>query len=238
MATTPTTLQSLITLLRQRTNMEVSQFVTDAELTSYLNNSLCLLDGILINKFNDYKLSTQMVSIVAGTDYIALPSDFLKLRGLDVAYNPGDQDGYLTVNEFSFRQRNKRPYPMTGPLVFGPYQIEYRLQGNNLKLIPAQAASQWTYRLWYTPDYIPLVNLTDTLQPYMDSQAWYEYAIADSAVKVLAKQDLPADIFIQQAAELRSHIEKVSAPNRNAGEPIAVVDTRGNNESSGYGWKW
>jgi hypothetical protein len=239
MAITPTTLQTLITILRQRTNMENNQFVTDAELTGYLNNSLCLLDGILISKYNDYKLSATLTSVVAGKDYLALPSDFLKFRGLDVYYNAGSPDGYLTLNQFSFRQRNKRPFPITGPLIYGPYQMEYRLQGNQIKLIPGQAANQWQYRLWYTPDYIPLVALTDTLESYMDSQAWYEYAIVESAIKVLAKQDLDPHIFMAQAAELKEHIQKLSAPSRNAGDPASIVDTSGYGENSGgWGWNW
>lgn len=227
----------MLTLLRQRTNMENNQFVTDPELTSYLNNSLCLLDGLLISKFNDYKLTQINTSVVGGTDFLQLPPDFLKLRGLDIVLNPTVTDGYLTVNEFSFRQRNKRPF--TGPVIFGPYQVEYRLQGNQIKLIPGQVAVQFNYRLWYTPDYIPLVLPTDTIQPYMDSQAWYEYAVVDSAIKVLAKQDLDCSVFIKQAGDLREHIQKLSAPSRNAGEPASIVDTReqGNN-NSGYGWNW
>lgn len=231
-----TTLQNLLDLLRQRTNMEKNQFVTDLELTTYLNNSLCLLDGLLIIKFNDYKLTSIITTVVTGKDYIALPLDFLKMKGLDVVLNPNTPDGYLTLKQFSFQQRNKRP--INGPAVFGPYQLEYRLEGNQIKIIPGQSAGQWNYRLWYVPDYVPLVNTTDTLQTYMDSQAWYEYAIADSAVKILAKQNMDPSTFATQAAELKNHIMTVSAPNRNIGEPASVVDSRGSDISGGYGWNW
>lgn len=234
-----TTLTDMISLLRQRTNMENNQFVTDQELTSYLNNSLCLLDGILISKFNDYKLSAVLVSVVDGHEHIDLPADFLKLRGLDIFFNEDNPDGYITLNEFSFRQRNKRPFPITGPLVYGPYQMEYRLQGNYIKLIPGQIANKWRYRLWYTPDFIKLVNGSDTLEPYMDSQSWYEYAICEASIKVLLKQDLDASQFVAQSAQLKDHILKLSAPNRNSAEPAAIVDTRGTSDAGGgYGWNW
>jgi len=240
MSANPTTLQAMLTLLRQRTNMENNQFVTDAELISYLNNSLCLLDGILISKYNDYKLTLAMASVVPGTNYLALPDDFLKLKMLEVNYTQGQVDGYLTLSQYGARQKNRKPYPTGGSLTYGPYQMEYRLEGNKISLIPFQSAAQWTYRISYAPDYVPLVNTTDTLQSYMDSQAWYEYAICDSAVKILAKQDLDPSIFMAQAAELKNHIIALSAPNRNAGEPAHVVDfDRGfGDHGGGWGWSW
>ncbi len=220
-----TTLQNLITLLRQRTNTEVNQFVTDAELTTYLNNSLCLLDGILISKFNDYKLSQTITTLATDQDYLELPADFLKLRGLDVQLSTTD---YQQLNPFSFKQRNKRLFSS------GPIDLEYRLAGSHIILQPKDLAIQYNYRLWYTPDYIPLVNLTDTLETYMDSQAWYEYAVVNSAIKVLAKQNMDPSTFMAQAAELKDHIERLSAPNRDAGEPASIIDSR----SGDTGWNW
>jgi hypothetical protein len=76
------------------------------------------------------------------------------------------------------------------------------------------------------------------LQSYMDSQAWYEYAVVDCAIKVLAKQDLDPATFLQQKAELHELIMKLSAPNRDEGEPSAMVDTRGRPGGMGYGWDW
>ena len=225
-----TTLQTLLTLLRERTNMETSDFVTDQELTSYLNNSLCLLDGILITKFNDYKLTATVLKPTG--DSLSLPSDFLKLRGLDVII-PNLTDGYHALSQFSFKQRNR--YRTMGGLLYNAGHIQYRLQGNQILLIPSQIASQYQYRLWYVPDFVPLINTTDTLQPYMDSQAWYEYAICDSAIKVLEKQDLDTQVFERQSQELKEHIQKMSAPNRDAGDPVCVVDTR---HHTGFNWFW
>lgn len=243
MSNNPTTLQSLITLLREITNMENSQFVTDVELTSYLNNSLSLLDAYLISKFDDYKINSILTTIVPNTNYLTLPLDFVKFRGLDIFYNNTSPDGYITIHEHSFQKRNDYQYPGTF-VTIGPNAISYRLQGQQIVLLPALLAGQYQYRLWYTPDFIPLVNPTDTLQTYMDSQNWYQYAVYDFAIQVLAKQDLDTGVFMSRAFELKNHIIKLSAPNRNAGEPKSVQDTRGpfggngpwNN--TGYGWSW
>lgn len=242
MALTPTTLQTMLTLLRERTNMENNQFVTDPELTTYLNNSLAVLDGILVSKFDDYKITPVFTTVTTNTNLIALPADFLKFRGLDIVYNNNSPDGYIAVKKYAFQKRNDLTYPGTS-VTYGPTAICYRLMGQNVSILPAALAAQFQYRLWYTPDYIPLVNTTDTLQPYMDSQAWYEYAVVAAAVKVLAKQDLDPSIFMAQAAELKDHLIKLSTPNRDSGEPVSVVDTRGPwgggyGSGGGYGWDW
>ena len=234
-----TTLQTIITDCRRRIDMKVNQFWTDADFTSEINKSLSQLDMILKSKFSDYQLTAVLTSVVAGTNYIALPNDFLKLRGLDVVFAPNNVDGYLKVQPFNFKKRNMKPYPIVGPVIFTPYQMMYRLQGNQIYLLPASAAANYNYRLWYTPDYTPLVNTTDTLQSYMDSQDWYEYAVLDTCAKCQAAQDLPADIFMAQKEELKQMIISISAPNRDAGEPAFVSDERGGwGNGSGWGWDW
>ena len=243
MAITPTTLSTLITQLRLRTNMENNQFVTDAELTGYLNDSLCIMDSILVSKFGNYKLTKTIVSVVPGTNYITLPNDFLKFQGLDVYFNPGQADGYLKMNEYSWQERDKRVFPNGGNVggVISPHVYEYRLEGQQLTIIPPQVASNYQYRLNYIPDYIPLVNpLTDTLQPYMDTQNWRQYAVYDSAAQVLAKQDLDPSFFIGQAERMKQHLIELATPNRNSGEPKSVScgDRGMDGGYGGYGWSW
>jgi hypothetical protein len=241
-ATTPTTLQTLITAARLRVDMRTSQYLSDAEFTSHINASLAQLDSILISKFDDYKISSAITNVLTNTNLLALPNDFLKFRGLDIQYTAGSLDGYMTVRQHSFQQRNSRNYPGTAVSI-GPYGVTYRLQGNNVVLLPGTIAGQYTYRLWYTPDFIQLINPTDTLQTYMDSQMWYDYAIVDTAAKVESMQNNidTAQLLMSQAEQLRDHIIKLSAPNRDAGEPKAVVDTRasqGFDGGGGYGWNW
>lgn len=234
-----TSLGTIITAVRQRSNMEQNQFVTDAEITTMVNQSLCQLDMILISKFNDYKLTSTILTASSTDGSITLPSDFLKLRGVDVQYSASDPDGYIEIREHSFQHRNRKPY-LAAPMVggFGPNTVSYRLQGSKIIISPASLATQWSYRIWYTPDYIQLASSIDTLQAYMDSQCWYEYAVIDCCIKILAKQDLDASTFMQQKEESKGLIMQLSAPNRNAGEPKAVVDTRFSGGTWGYGWDW
>lgn len=235
MSLNPTQLSTIIADCRRRVDMKTSQFWTDADFTAEINKSLSQLDMILVSKFSDYKLTTVTVSVTTQPNLIGLPGDFLKLRGLDVIFQPNNPDGYIKVNPFNFKKRNIKPYPiLQGNTMAPPYEMLYRLQGANLFLLPASVAANYTYRLWYVPDFIPLVNPGDTLQSYMDSQAWYEYAVTDTAAKCQAAQDLDPGIFLAQKSELKEMIIALSAPNRDAGEPVFITDERG--WGGGFGW--
>jgi hypothetical protein len=213
--------------------MENNQFVTDQELTTYINNSLSILDSILVTKFNDYKITFTFQTPFPKTNFLAIPGDFLKLNGVDIFL--GDSDGYRTLTEYEFEERNKLNQTLN---ILGPYNIQYRLEGNVIRLIPSQSAPNYTYRIWYTPQFTNL-TLSDALPYYMDTQAWHQYAIYDVAVKVLVKQDLDPSMFMAQANDLKEHIIKVASPNRNKGEPHSIIDTRGyNNSFGGYGFDW
>lgn len=236
MATTPTTLANLITAARLRLDMRTSQYLSDNEFTSYINASLALLDSILINKFDDYKLSS-VAATADSTGNIKLPNDFVKFRGLDVQVNASSLDGYLTVRQHSFQKRNDRTYAGT-TVGLGPYSVTYRLQGSSICVLPATVAPIYGYRLWYVPDFIQLILPTDTLQSYMDSQMWFDYAITDTAAKIESMQNNTeaAQLLMAQAEQLRNNIITLSAPNRDSGEPKAVVDTRYNNRYEYDNW--
>lgn len=223
-----TTLQDIIDDCRRRIDMKVNQFWTDADFTAEINKSLSQLDMILISKFNDYKLTSVITSVTGNT--ITLPDDFLKLRGVDVVTDINSSDGYITVEPFSFKRRNSRPFASAIGVL---YEMQYRLQGNTIVILPASVASQYQYRIWYTPDFIPLENPTDTLEPYMDSQSWFEYAVLDTCAKCQAAQDLNAQTFLMQKEELKQMIISLSAPNRDAGEPAFIVNTE---RDFSFGW--
>lgn len=232
MALTPTTLQTLITEVRLHTNTENNQIVTDTEITGYLNNGLAILDAILVSKFSDYKITKTLVSCNGTTNIISLPADFLKLRGLDCWAAPTASDGYITMTEYGWDERNKKIYPTGGNQIWTPYDLQYRLEDQRLTILPIQIAPNYQYRLNYTPDYIPLVNTTDTLQSYMDTQLWRQYGVFEASADVLAKQDLDASFFMTKAEQLREHLIQLATPNRNADAPKGV----GTGDRSYYGY--
>jgi len=215
-----TSLLDLITQCRQVTNTESNQFITNSELTYYLNSSLAELDDLLVVKQADYRLVQTICNITVGNTF-ALPADFYQLRGVDyyaygVASNP-----WQTLNQFMLKERNRYANPMVRTL-YGVTSIYYMLQDGYVAIVPVDAAVG-QYRLWYTPIYQPLVNLTDTIPSYFDNQAWREFAVMDTAIKILNKQNLDPSAFMQRKEELKTRILAM-AGHRDAGDPKCVVN--------------
>jgi hypothetical protein len=227
MATTMT-LAQLMTAVRQRADMApsgyspslsaTSYFVTDPELISYINQSAFELYDILIQKFGDdyFVADPYAISIVAGTDKYALPSDFYKLLGVDAALSGGT---YIALKPFNFSERNR--FSALRPTTVGVQTLRYRLNGNKVWFTPMPTAGM-SAQLWYVPRFTPLALLTDTLEGV---SGWTEYVIVDAAIKCLQKEESDVQVLLLQKAALEKRIES-AAENRDAGSPATVADTQ------------
>lgn len=206
------TLAQIRTQARQRADMEVSQFVTDSELTSYVNASIAELYDILVSRFEDYYILDTTATVANGADTITLPADFYKLKGLDYDVGGGQ---YETVRSFQFIERNETYDPGFGTFP----RMRYRVLGPVLKLTPPDFAPG-NYRIWYIPRFASLVNDTDTFDGI---NGWTEYVIVDCAIKMLNKEESDAGPFREQKQKLLDRIEAM-ATDRDAGEPQTIVD--------------
>lgn len=235
--TLSTSILDLILAVRQRTNTENSQFVTDAELTSYITNSLAEMDDLLVSRYEDYKLSnvinTLPINGADATNAFPLPADFLKLRGFEYSV---DGTHWITLKRFNFQMRNNGSYGFAiSP--YGRSSATYRIEGDNIIVMP-QDQSAGQYQLWYTPEF-ELIDVGNgpSLPSYMDVQAWHEYATVDTSIKVLQKQNLDPSIFMAQKEALKDRILS-AASNRDAGSPKKIANTRfrtgRNRNGSGY----
>lgn len=229
MATTMT-LAQLRTAVRERSDMVYSQFITDAELNTYINQSAFELYDLLIQKFgDDYYIKTPPYQFQTdGTNYLyALPSDFYKLVGVDLAIN-NSPSSWTTIWGFNFGARNVNPVPNVQGL-YGFSNIRVRVSGNNLWVSPVPSANQ-TFQIWYAPTMTTLSADSDTFQGI---SGWTEYIIVDAAIKCLAKEESDTQVFLMQKQGLIQRIES-AAENRNASAPATVMDKR-NNEGYGFG---
>lgn len=206
------TLAQIRTQARQRADMEISQFVTDSELTNYVNSSIAELYDILVSRFEDYYILDTTATVANGADTIALPADFYKLKGLDYDVGGGQ---YETVRSFQFVERNETYDPGFGTFP----RMRYRVLGSVLKLTPPDFAPG-DYRIWYIPRFTALVNDADTFDGI---NGWTEYVIVDCAIKMLNKEESDASAFREQKQKLLDRIEAM-ATDRDAGEPQTIVD--------------
>lgn len=152
---TPIDATQLINEIRLRADMQNTQFVTDTEILSYAVQSAYELYDFVIAEHEDYILSSFLYTVPPGSNLIPLTtvSDFAKFRGLDI--NLGGQ--FYTVHSFDWKDRNYYVAQNIALQLGGYVATRYRLQGNNLYLVPTDNAQNYQYRVWYTPQVPPLV---------------------------------------------------------------------------------
>ena len=137
---------------RQHADQVNSEFVTDAELNGYLNNSWSELYDILVSKYqDDYFLTSTSITVTSGTSTYSLPSDFYKARGVDLNIND-NQNTPLQRYTFADRTRDS--------LVRYARDVKYRIQANNIVFAPSPSNN--TATLWYIPHPRKLQSVTPT----------------------------------------------------------------------------
>ena len=212
------TLSQMKTLVRQRADMERSQFIKDPELTAYINASIAELYDLLITKYEDYFINDPFaISLLDSTAAYDLPTDFYKLAGVDFAINTTDQ--WVTLKPFMFQERNQFQGPLY-PVTSGSEIYRYRIRGNKIVFTPVPSGGQ-SVRLWYIPLATYLVLDADTFDAYM---GYEEYVILDAAIKCMNKEESDSSTLLQQKLLIKDRIES-SAANRDVGFSQRITDT-------------
>lgn len=247
---TPTaemSLGELRTRAQQRADRLNSNFVSLTEWNSYINQSMFELYDLLITTYEDYFYAAPISFVANGNTYLyPLPDGirtfigpngsnivadpFYKLAGVDLALNSAN-NAYVTVNKFNFIDRNRFVYPNTASTIYGVFNLQYRLVGNQLELIPTPSAGQ-TIRLWYIPRLRQLLQDNDVTT--IGISGWLEYVIVRAAYLALTKEESDTTSLVQQLVALNKRIEE-SAVNRDVGRADTISDSRQGNWSDGWG---
>lgn len=209
------TLAELKAQSRQRSDMEESEFVSDSELTTYINSSIAELHDLLIASYcDDYIMEEHQFTSDGTSIAYALPADFYKVRGVDVQY--GSQ--WVTVKRFNFNMRNQQANQVA--LTFlGQPDVQYRLVGSEIRFsrVPDGTAQ---FRIFYHPVAVKLVADSDEFD---DVNQYSEYVVVDAAIKMLQKEESDVQVLFAQKEALRQRIIAMAA-NRDANEPASVSD--------------
>jgi len=205
-------LSDMLADIRQRTNQEASTFVTDAELTEYLNQEIAELYGRIVQAQGPvHYRSSSSVSVVSGTALYNLPSDFWQLQGVEATI------GGVTGRLRPFMP-TEHPWLANGGTYAWVTPVRYRLQANQIEFLPA--TQSFTATLYYTAAPPRLVSGTDTF----DGFAGYEVAaIYGACATVLQKEESDPSFYIGQRDRIYQHIQSVAAQ-RDANEPERVQD--------------
>lgn len=242
------TLSQIRLAAQQRADRVNSDFVTQAEWRNYINQSMFELYDLLVTLYEDYYIATPAMFNTNGNQYLFplpngsntffnsdtgapfIPRPFYKLIGVDLKLNNAT-NAWVTVERFNFIDRNTYVFPNTASTIYGVFNTRYRPMGSNIEFIPTPSGNQ-SFRLWYVPRLIELLQETDTTD--VGISGWIEYVIVKAAYYALTKEESDTTSLVMQLGALQKRIEE-SAANRDAGLPDRISDTRRGNWSNGWG---
>lgn len=213
-------------MAQQRADRVNSNFVTLPEWNTYISQSYFELYDLLVTVYEDYFLQSPYTFTTTGDQQYTLPTDFYKLLGVDCGL-ANTTNAWATLKKFDFISRNRYIYPQLTTTMLGVFDLQYRLMGNSLFLIPTPASGQYI-RVWYIPKLTQPLQDTDLLKGV---SGWTEYVIVDAAIKALQKEESDVSVLMAQKMALIKRIEE-SSMNRDAGQPDTVSDTRVNTSGS------
>jgi hypothetical protein len=216
----------MIADVRQRTNLETSTFVTDAEITEYLNQELAeLWARIAQGSGAPHYRAAYPYSVTTTQSLYPLPADFWQAQGVEAtvdgstyrlrAFGPSEH-GWLKSSDTRF------PWLST---------IRYRVQAENIEFLPVSQAFSAT--LYYTPSQPRLVNGGDTFDGY---NGYEMAAIYGACATCQAKEETDPSFHLGQRERIYRMIDSLAAQ-RDAAEPERVQDVMGCGDASfGDGW--
>jgi hypothetical protein len=201
---------------RERADMENSKFVSDAELNRYVNASIQeLYDLLIASRGENYYIDSDSFT-TTNTDTYALPSDFLKLMGVDLVTSANKA---YTLRAFNWSERNRYREPY---YINDNANIMYQIRGSNIVLTP-QPATGKIIKVWYIPRAAILVSDNDS---YDGINGWEEYVVIDAAIKMRVKEESPIDELLIAKQDMKSRVMSASSA-RDSSEPARVSDVDG-----------
>lgn len=233
---------------QQRADRVNSQFVSRTEWNFFINQAMTELYDLLITTYEDYYCAPEITFQTNGSDCLyPLPNGTLtftdsnsgativaepyyKLLGLDLGLNQVN-NAYVTVNKFNLIDRNRFVYPNTASTIYGVFNLRYRIMGEKIRFIPTPTANQ-VIRLLYVPRLAQL--LQDADYSTIGISGWLQYVIVRAAKYALDKEESDTSKLDAELGFLTKRVE-ASAPNRDAGAPDTISDTRGNSFGDGSG---
>lgn len=189
------TLSDLRTRVRERADMVDSDFVTDAELTKYIQQSYRKLYNLIVTTFSDWYVEDPVeFTITSGNEY-TLPANFYKLVAVDYNLN----GSWMEVKRYTMSERNRRTKGAFR--TFHP-SIMYRLMNGKLRFIPTDDATG-TYRYWAVNKPTVPVDDADTIE---GENGWDEFVVIDAAIKCLNKEETDVSLLMIELQQIKEDI--------------------------------
>jgi hypothetical protein len=232
-------LSTIRTQIRSNLDETTASDWTDAELNRVINQRYHRVHSAVVSVYNDYKITTATTNLVANQQEYSLPSDFFKLRRVEVNYditniNSVFQKASPLTSLEAIRSRvaetNISDVIFRNPM--------YYLTGAVLGLLPIPtSAGANALKLWYIPTLPDLTADTSTLDIPYPERYWHiiaEGGTAD-ALRFGQQDSVEADKFDQKfIADILLMQEELQE--RVADDAKFVIDSSGDPLDFGGGW--
>lgn len=198
--------------VRSRTNMENSTFITENELTTYINQANEELYDYLIAAWEDYSVTSSILTNDGTVNTLDVPVNCYKLRGLDRQISG---ESWARIDRYNFKDRNQfvSPFGIITNQLWN--NVQYNWVGTDIQLIP-QTQSAGTYRIWFIPTLVLLVDDNDNIRS--DLEKFADFIITSASIKCLAKEESDVSIFMAQLDLLKDRVKKMM-PNKDDASP-------------------
>jgi hypothetical protein len=212
------TVSELITLIRERSNTERSNFVSDTEIIRLIDQAYTKLYDLIVSKFENYYIDEHSFTTDGTNQFYDLPANFYKLVGLDQLQNTsGSGDNALTVRPFNFNERNRYNNILFAVTAAAFYR--YLIQGTKIKILP-QPSAGIQFKMWFIP---APVKITSEAQTIDGISGWEEVVTLTAAIQIMNKQELDATALKREQAEAIDRVMTM-ATERDAALPERVTD--------------
>lgn len=222
------TLTNLIADVRDRTDTENSQHITDAQITRYLNQSIAALYALIVEQDEGDSVAVSLdFNVAAGVSEVPLnasaPPEFsalnpYKILGLDVVSATGPN---YPVPRF---MHGERAFLDSEDGRFGELErVHYQWRGANTLVFAPAWSSAVTLRLTYVPSPTDLVAGGDT---YDGRAGWEEWVTLDACVRVMLKEESDVSDFVRERAAVEQRVLRQIVA-RDRGQPKRIRDVVG-----------
>jgi hypothetical protein len=212
------TVSELITRIRERSNTERSNFVTDDEIIRLIDQGYTKLYDLIVSKFENYYIDEHSFTTDGVNQFYDIPEGFYKMVGLDqLQNNSGSGDNALTVRPFNFNERNRYNNILFAVTAAAFYR--YLIQGSKIKILP-QPSTGITFKMWYIP---APPKITSATQEIDGISGWEEVVILTAAVQIMNKQELDSSALKREQIEAIDRVMTM-ATERDAALPERVTD--------------
>ncbi len=212
------TLAQLRTRVRERADMENSEFCSDAEINRYISASHAELYDILVNADPERYMREQTITGDGSTKDFAVASDYYGTIGVDYLIDTGQ---HVELRRAFGREINRFHHTVSSQgLVWHPIYNTTTPTTPMLRILPPPESGTYRHRYTVSPS-----DLTTDADIVDGVSGWEEYIVLDAAMKCLEKEESPTGALERKKLALVQRIE-IMAESRNLAEAGHVIDVR------------